>query len=413
MKRISGVVFLLFSLRFALAQGTDFKAKLEPAPATGFYRVQLSAEVLAGMNGNLQAIRIYDWKNREVPYLLEREEPVQTRRYFREYPVVEKSFAGKKTTLVLRNPDQNAISNISLVIKNTNVVKQADLSGSNDGKTWYALEDNFVLQSVGGTEQTSEVKSLEFPLSDYGFYRLQINDSLSAPLNILAAGYYDFESAEGNYTELENLKITIRDSSEVKRTYIRISAANQILLNRLAFTIDSPAFFFRNATVFEKQNSVDRRGRRQEQLVPIKTFQLRSDSKNVLDWPDLHAGDLFLKIENADNPPLKIREVKAFVRNVYLVAELKEKRAYELRFGSSYQAAPSYDLQYFRSGIPENLTLVQVRKPEFFSGAAAAEAETESPAFFRDKRLIWVALILVIGFLGYMTFRMLQEVKEK
>ena len=169
----------------SFGQGFRYQASLPPAATQGFYKIALTPPIAARLKTDFSDIRLYDSARREVPYLLEREAATQSRKLFREYEIVRKTILpGGNTTLVLRNPARSKINNISLLIKNTNVRKKASLSGSNDAQTWYGLEDNYYLHSLYSPAATAEVNLLNFPLSDYEYYRLIINDSTSAPLNI-------------------------------------------------------------------------------------------------------------------------------------------------------------------------------------------------------------------------------------
>jgi hypothetical protein len=398
----------LLVVPFCLAQKFGFTAKVEQAPEDGFYRILLNPEIQNRLNAAGSDIRLYDWKNREVPYLLDKTKAVQTQTFFREYPIVQKEIIpNRRTSLVVHNPARTKISNLSLVIKNTNVPKKASLSGSSDAQNWYALEANFMLQSVSSATETSEVKVISFPLSDYEYYRLEINDSASAPLNILAAGYYDFGAVNGQYTQVPGLTYTRSDSSLTQTTWLAFKSVLPISLDNLQFGIDSPAFFLRNATVLVPQTLSGRRGRSYTELTPVSQFQLVSDSKNTLELPGFRSREYYIAIANEDNPPLHIKSVKAFQLNTYLVANLKSAKPYELHFGDENAPAPSYDLVNFREKIPAE---PPVLKPlELRKLTQPGSATTPVNTFFKDKIVIWIVLLGVLALLAFMTFKMMKE----
>ncbi len=174
---------LLLTLKPALAQTFLYEAKLDTVPADGFYKISLNPLIMGKLKPNLSDIRLYEGSSQEIPYILQQEEPVQYKKLFKEYEIVSKISQPKSgTSLILRNAGRSKINNISLEIQNTNATKKAQLSGSNDARHWYTIDDGFVLQPVKSKSATSEVKSLEFPLSEYEYYKLDIDDSLSAPM---------------------------------------------------------------------------------------------------------------------------------------------------------------------------------------------------------------------------------------
>ena len=67
---------------------------------------------------------------------------------------------------------------------------------------------------------------------------------------------------------------------------------------------------------------------------------------------------------------------------------------------------PSYDLAFFKDSLSYQPTVLKVQNVQTIQ---AADKKEESPTFFTDKRVIWVAIILVIGILGFMSVRLIRE----
>src|SRR5688572_5596808 len=409
MKRSLIISFLLL-YTFLVSYGQDFNYKI-PFRSGGenrFYKIELLPEILSKARADLGDIRSYDEKKREVPYLLERTQAIQNQQYFREYPLLEKtSKPGVSTTLVVRNQSRKKINNLGILLKNTNVTKKAGLSGSPDGKSWYALENNYIIQTVANPQETSEVRVLNFPLSDYEFYRLEINDSASAPLNILAVGYYDFKAEAGEYYQLANLNLSQTDSSEVKASFLKFKFPEPVLIDKLVFEVDSTTFYRRNATVFERQLISGRRGRKYYEMVPVQSFEISAANSNAILLNGFRSAEFFVMVENGDNPPLGFKNARALQLKTYLLAELKRNKLYELKVGNDKATKPVYDLEYFKEKIPQNSPVLI---PEEIISAKKSEAsENQVNNFFQNKLLIWAAILTVIAFLSFMTWQMLRE----
>ncbi|GEO02653.1 hypothetical protein AAE02nite_03170 [Adhaeribacter aerolatus] len=411
MQKLAGILLsLLLGVQVAFGQEFRHQASLPPVATDGFYKIAVTPAVAAWVKNNLADIRLYDSARREVPYLLEREQPVQTRQLFRAYEIVQKtSVPGGNTTLVLRNPGRSKINNISLLLKNTNVRKKASLSGSNDARTWYGLEDQYDLYSLYSRAATVRVNLLNFPLSDYEYYQLIINDSTSAPLNILSAGYYDTFSESGKYTAVPDVQFSQTDSAELKQTFIFFRNPVPVFADKLQLEITGPVYYWREATLYAAQFRKKRRRKTYKTYEPVATFRLQSDQENAFTLNNFKSDDFYLVVNNQDSPPLRIKNIQFYFRNTYLIAPLQKGQAYHLAFGNEAVSPPHYDLAYFKDSISAALPIITPTRLR----ALAAPDEKKTATIFKDKNIIWAAILLVIGLLGFMTYRLLQETGKK
>lgn len=409
MRSIISPFLVLFLLLVQVSAGQSFRhtATVAPVPENNFYKVLLPPGITNYLNRQLSDIRLYDANNQEVPYLLQKEKPVQIKKLFKPYEIIShirRENAG--TTLILRNPARTKINNLSLIIKNTNVRKPASLSGSNDAQNWYGIENHYLLHSLYNRSATTEVKMLDFPLSDYEYYKLDIVDSTSAPLHILSAGYYDTYQENGKYAALSTLVFKQTDSSAVKRTYLKFTAPVPVLLDKIDLEITSPALFQREATLIEPQIYRRKRGKSYTIEEPIGQFLLKSDQKNSLQLSGLPLKEFYLIIDNEDNPPLQVKAVTGYQLNRYLIASLQKEMVYQVRFGNEKVTAPAYDLSYFKEKIPADITVLM---PQDIKITATKTTGKTRAGLFTNKNIIWAAILVVIAFLGYMSYQMLNE----
>jgi hypothetical protein len=411
MKQYVLILSTLLLLSPVYAQTFRYKADVGSVPKDGFYRIMLSAEVLGQLNEQVSDIRLYDNKQQEVPWLLKKEQPVQQKALFQEYEIVRKVSTPKAgTSLVVRNVAKSPINNISLVIKNANVRKKARLSGSTDAKSWYVIEEAYNLEALYSTAATTEVKLLDFPLSDYEYYLLEINDSLSPPLNILKVGYYNVQSENGKYSDVPGITFTQKDSSAVRQSYVHISLPYQARIDKLIIDVQRPARYRRSATLSTVQFYKNRRGKETLVYEPIHSIELHSAGESTVFLPGVPVKDFYLIIDNEDNPPLVIGALKAYQLNTYLVAELKQDKSYHLSFGNPDTPKPSYDLSYFEDKIPANLATLNVKA---VVSTTPTKVASGSPTFFTSKWFIWAAIGLVILVLSYLSYQILIEVAKK
>jgi len=409
MKKVLIFLLLIFGVEQICAQSFMAEAPIPEVQDDGFYRILLPPVINRHVNDDFSDIRIYDSKNVEVSYLLEHEIPATLSTQFYEYEIVDKQLKkGCCTSLVLRNPDKSPINNINLVIKNAQASRYAALLGSDDQKQWFALKDFIVLRG-SDSEETSESKIVEFPWSNYEYYLLRVDDSTFAPLNILRAGYYKQESADGRYTRLEPLKLAVTDKIPEKKSYVSFSLAGPQFLDKLEILVSGSKYYRRRATLSEKRVSRSKDGKKKEYFRDVQNFELTSGRTAILSMDNIRGQEFLITIENDDNAPLVISEIKAYQLNRYLTAWLNHHQPYKLKFGDRNLHQPIYDIAFFKDSIPKQIPILEAGAPKIFETPEAAS----STSFFTNKNLVWIAIVAVIVLLGFMSIKMVKQTSQK
>jgi hypothetical protein len=394
--------FWLISL-VSRAQSFRFRASVDAVQQSGFHRILLPPDVLGRLNSNLTDIRLYDNQEQEVPYLLTRQQPTLTAPFIDYEIISQKSQPNVATTLIIRNQTNDRINSLGIILKNTNVGKKARLSGSADARNWYAIDNAIWLGPAQTSQNTTDTKLLHFPLSDYGYYRLEINDSLSAPLNILKVGNYRPTTIAGTYSVITDLRISQRDSSD-KHTYIHLTRNNPARFDKLTLWIPSAIPFRRRAEVglFVIQRS--KRGRKTSRFEVAHSFDLRTADSNVVYLPGMKAKELYIVIANKDSPPLPVGNVRAYQLTAYLLANLTADKAYHVGFSSDNIPAPAYDLTPFRANLPTNLPIIGTNRVTNY-----LVTDYTGVILRPGNLLIWLALGIVLIVLGFLSYRMLRD----
>ena len=406
MKRILLSIFLFTSSSLAFSQVFKGEASLPAVDVDGFYRIFISPEVSPYFNAQFSNIRIYDQQNVEVPYLFQTESPSHYSEKFKEYEIVEKKQTKNCcTSLMLRNPDSQAINNISLSIKNAEVTKHATLLGSDDKENWFALKQHFVLSALNNQSKTSEIKIVDFPLSNYTYYLLQIEDSTSAPINILSAGHYEVQSEDGKYSENASLNFIKSDSARQKKTYIKISFDTTQVVDRLIVSLTGQPYFLRKTTLYTKEEMRNKKGDREFYYDRLYDFELSSKQISVINLPGIKVSELLMVVENEDNPSLDIASLKTFQLNRYLTAWLKKGNQYTLKIGAKELESPRYDIAFFKDNIPAESPLISIGLIKVFE---EKERQTTTTSF-TSQSIVWIAIVLVIMLLGLMSVKLIRE----
>jgi hypothetical protein len=406
--RIPITKLLLFFTGYVAGQTPVGTAPVPKVEKDGFYRIRLSPGIVSYLTPGFANVRVTDDNGFETPYLLDEESPVFSTTSFRDYKMDKNVRAGCCTELLFHNPDKVPINNISLQIRNAQTYKDADLLGSDDRSQWYALRAAFTIYPVDNQQETAEVRIMDFPLSNYGFYKLVIDDSTTAPLNIMKAGYYETSTEQGRYSEVPEVKLQSEEKSIEKETWVTLTMDTTALIDKLVLQVSGPAFYHRQAEVYARRWYPDRRGKMIESMDYLEGFAITSGQEPSLRLGSVRAKELVVKISNQDNQPLVVSGAQLFQLNRYLVVWLAAAKNYTITVGEERQAAPDYDLGFFRDSIPAEP--VQLSTGDLLLSETALEAST---TIFTNRNIIWVAILLVIVLLGYMSRKLIKEASAK
>lgn len=403
------LLLLLSGYRFAAGQNTGDFQYVSPLPdiaQEGFYRILLTPAHTSRMQAQLADARILTADATEVPYLADSEAQELHYTRYRAYEIIEEQrIPGQHSVYIVHNPEKKAINNLTLIIKNAAVKKEIKLLGSEDLQEWFAVKEQSILASVNNPSGTSEIKLLDFPLSDYAYFKLQIQDSVSAPIQITSIGYYEHFSESGHYQEIPAVTTRQLESKAEKLSIIELSFPRQQLLDRLELEIAGPSFYHRQARLEAEVSYANK-----PYFELIETFILSSATPHVLTLPALRTGRLRIIIENGDNPPLQLK-ARAWQLNRYLVAYLQQGETYTLQFGNRSLDAPAYDLHYFRDSIPPTAAVLETGGIKEIPAKVVSQPVSKS--IFGTTLYIWLAIIAVACLLGYVTYRMVNEMEQK
>ncbi|MBO0934415.1 hypothetical protein [Fibrella aquatilis] len=404
------IFFLLLLSTPVFAQSFTYKVDVKPGVSSGYQRIMLSPDVLGRLNDQLGDMRLYDRRQREVPYLLVQQTGGEGMS-FAPFTVVNKTSRGGVGTLLLKRPDGRPIRSMSVVLKNAAVQKSAALSGSPDGVAWYALTNNLTLGGHSSDTSIEHTETISFPLTDYPYLRLQLADSTSAPLNIIRVGSYaQRPSVSAQYTPVDGLRFIQRDSSD-HHTYLFIDRPTPARIDRLRIRVSSPALFRRRAEFGQvfTQTITRKRGQKrvEHSFESAVGFTLSSTGDTTLQLPGVLTEKLCIRIANANDPPLQIGTIRADLLSTYIVANLLADSIYTLQFGSKTAAPPTYDLAYFKDKLPANLPVAAV--------GPVTDSSTPNPA--KKPKLsayaLWAGITVVLLLLVYMSYQMLGNIGRR
>ncbi|HSC38422.1 MAG TPA: hypothetical protein VLD19_11135, partial [Chitinophagaceae bacterium] len=252
LNKISAFSLLACSCLQSPAQmGFQYRAALDSVSQNGFYQINLLPGLAARLQPNLADIRIVDTAGKQVPYILKSDTPSFTQEWFSDLPIISnKKEADRQTHVVIENVPGKELSELLLVIKNTDAKRTVSLSGSDDNRNWYIIKENILLADMFIAEGDHFIQALRFPNSKYRYFKLTINGKDVLPVNIIKAGFFGKSLVSGTYVPVPGPRIVYKE--EGKYTYMFLRFDDNYFIDRLMLQsgFGGTRFYYRTLLIY-------------------------------------------------------------------------------------------------------------------------------------------------------------------
>ena len=253
------------------------------------------------------------------------------------------------------------------------------------------------------------MKVLNFPLSDYKYFKLEINDNLKLPINILKVGYYDYQSVSGSEVVFDLPVVTQKDSNHI--TYLHVHMPEKMYFEQLQLNVSGADFYQRYASIMVKKYRLTKRKKKEYYYETIGSFSLNSNSANKRFIGEQSLTDLYIEIDNKDDQPLKVEKVSGSFLKRYIIAELDPKGKYVLKCGNKQLYPAQYDLVNFRASIPSGSPTIH--HSSIISMSQGEGKKNGEEGIFDNVYVIWLVIGVVGAVLGFISFKMIKELGER
>ena len=405
--KIFKIIAFLLAANVGFAQNAT-TAKLDKIASNGLHKIILPTAIRSISQENLSDFRILDSKGNQVPYYYKNENEAKSTNNYVEYKIISSTNIPKKnTTIIFKNPEKN-ISSVLLSIANYDSEKIYNLSGSNDQKQWFGLLNNNVLTDLNAPEELNVLKKITFPLNNYKFLKIELDDKKSLPISIERIGNDNSSTSFAALLPVDYANKKITEIAADKKTKIHILFDNAQFLNQIKFEIAAPKLYKRSARMYKLvTQKVKHKFETFEQ--EITSLELNANTTNEFNLYNIHEKDFYIEIENQDNQSLQISEIKFFQIPVSIIADLKNNENYTIKTGNPDEIAPIYDLENFKNSIASNLPeakIIEIVMPKL-----SPKITAEKP-FYQQSWFMWVC----IGFGGlavlYFTSSLLKDLNN-
>jgi hypothetical protein len=410
MKNMINIVHIIaFTTLFItpiFAQNFKATATIGNIKTDGLHNVLLTPEVRAYSAKDWHDVRIFDVTNHEVPYFIWRASSSMATD-FKALPIISKrSIPNVATQIIFENNTKHNIDEIVLKTANSSLVKAFNISGSNNQKQWFGVLDTTQLTDLQTYKDTVSFTTIALPLSAYRYFRLDINDKKSAPINILNIGYPKNTANHTKQLPIIPQKTTTTEDPSLKKTRIQVLFDRPNVIDNLVFDIQAPQFYKRNARILANRTIIDHK-KPKTTLQPVHEFILNSGNKNVISLSDFSEKEFFIEIDNQDNPPLSLNSIKMNQSVAYFVADLKANSTYTLKIGNEI-SAPKYDLSYFQNSISKQLPEATLTNLTIYDAPKQVDSATN---FWQQPWFLWVCIGIAAASIFYFSVGLLKEMK--
>lgn len=402
--------FLLFGLISfycsAQTEGYKFYSKLDSIKTSGFYNIEVTPELSAHVKTDYSDLRIINGSNKWVPHVLQAPAyeiyaiPVTMNLKF---SIIETSQAN---TAILIESSKNITSNIGLIITNTAAERFCTLSGSDDKKNWFVINDSILLNPAAVDNATENIFGINFPATSYRFYKVLIHNNGKDPFNIKGVvGNWGGGITNPMHQLNENPVTTIQQKDSGKISYIKITQQQPYQFDNISLQLSGVKYYNRKVDLFipyTDNHSFANPG----QL--LQSFTVSNNSTLKFNVRLTKASVSYLLINNEDNLPLTIKEAKTACSNHYITAYLDSGINYSLLMDNEDAVMPNYDLSKLNSKIPDSISFLQFGKITAF-----AEIKPVVIAAKNNNWVLWFAIAAALLILLFFTYKMLKEVDKR
>lgn len=412
MKMIKSIkLFTLLFSSITFAQTSEVSGTINLVNEDGLHRIRIPQNMRSLASHDLRDFRIWDAKGNQVPYFVQPVTDYKKTQFsdFKQFPIISNTkIVDTSSTYIFENINES-IDKAVLLIANYQGSKSYKLEGSNNQEAWFGIVNKGELHQLNHPTETNVYKAISFPLGKYKFLKIVFNDRQSLPINLLKIGMANTETVNIVPVSMEEIPVKSRGFvEEDSKTQIHINFDGREVLNQIRIKISAPDLYSRNAVLYTiKEREVKRS--MESYREPIAAFTIRSDKALIFDIPNSLEKEVYLEIDNKDNPKLQIDAIQFMQEPVYLVASLKENDKYTITAGFEKLDFPDYDIAKVTNTTKTELPLAKISNIVF---GKPAKVKHESTSFWQQKWFMWACIIMASLMISFFAFNLLKDLNK-
>ncbi len=415
-KKAANLILMVSLCCGTSAQTQHFKymAAIDSARQSGFYNILITPAMNAHLKTDYSDLRIVNKTGKWVPHLLQLadDEAESYGHVTLDLPIVKKLNNTSFSEITVRSSEAE-ISDLSLQISNTEAVRTATLTGSNDSTNWFIINDSIQILPERNTQDNLSHCSISFPPSSYLFYKLYINNKQKAPFQIIriATSVKKKRKTALAFTPLtKNPTPTFSQKDSGRLSIIKITQQQPFHVERIEFQIDAGNYFSREVDlVVPKKNSpslFDPSLIKQSFTLTNAIAHTTYIEVFAFNVEAINDSVFYLIVKNEDNLPLTIKQINTYSTRRTITAYLEKGAAYSLIFNNEAATMPNYDLQYMTVSLKEPIPYLQTGSVQAIATNPFEASKT------RFAWMIWLCIISAGAILSFFTYRLVKEMNK-
>ena len=393
------LVFLFVAVSCIAPAQMHFKysAALDSVRQSGFYGIALPASVLAKCQKDFADLRILDNDGNPAPYILQTEKGAV---YIKpiDLPILKREKeADKQWHVTLENTSKRSIDRINLKVRHTTASRNVTLSGSDDNKDWYVINENITIEFDVMDEP--DMIRLSFQPSNYKYFQVTLLGKDLLPIEIEKATIFSKKIMLPSYRgEHLNYGFIQKDSSD-KKSYIKVSMDEAYPIDNLHLNITGTKYFKRHLEIYGSLTDA-----------PLFDTVISGFNVEYLDIPHSYKEkELWLVIDNEDNGPLKVNSINLLQFARSLTTYLDSSKRYQLYFGDSTLTSPNYDITSFKDSIKKTIGDIPIGP---INKISTTNPQPKQPSN-KNKWALWGCIVLALLPLSFLTLKMAKEISAR
>lgn len=410
-KKLYKLLLILLCCRLqAVAQTAGFKyeAAIQPVDSSGFYNIVLTPALNAHLKTDYSDLRIVDDSGKWVPHLVRLvDDTYCSLPKAIELEIVQLTNTGDYTDIIIRGTGRE-LNEFSVVLKNTVAERYCTLTGSDDMKSWFIINDSIHIKALESEDADNRNFKLEFPSVNYKYYKVQIMNRKRPPLNIQSvvtlSDVVPNEEALLYGTTVDNPMSQILQKDSGSNSYIKVIQGDAFHFDGISLKTSGTKYYKRNAELYvptSHTHSFSSPGKL------IRRFVISNNSTLEYRFPLTNARFFYIVIYNEDNPPLKIVQAKTFMNLQVVTAYLEKQVNYKLLADNKSAATPNYDLDIDEINTKKAVPLATTGKMTLIEKDAIAIQKSGG-----NNHLIWLAISIAAIILGFFTYRLVTDMNR-
>ncbi len=405
--RISGCLLLILVCSLSYGQMNKYNYMQElKGISDSWHKIELPNEIFGKTLQNLADIRIFGLtKNNdtiEAPYILRlTDEKISNKEIAFKMLNVSKNYKGYYFTFEI--PTNESINQIKLQFKQQNFDWRVTLDGSQDQKEWFNVIEDYRILSIKNNSTDFQFTKLTFPSSDYRFFRVRI-DSKEKP-DLTLASIEKHEIINGLYRNYLIKNINTKENKKPNQTEIDIDLQLPVRVSRVNIDVSNTFDYYRPVTIKYLSDSFKTEQGWKYNYNFLASGTLNSLIENDFKFSGTTLQKLKILIDNQNNQPLTIDNIRISGYVNELVARFTEPATYFLTYGNDKAVKNQYDIDRFADKIPATLKPLELGNEVIIS----KNSELVTQPLFKNKIWLWAVMLIIILILGLFLLKMLRK----